>query len=90
VSTTEKGAVEITGEIEEILLDAWNTARENLLMPSSTEIFAFVRNYSDETELLTDEQLTEFGKEIRDGSRCRKCLRSIVECGYCEWCEDGE
>jgi hypothetical protein len=74
VSTTEKGAIEITGEVEEILRDAWHTARENLLMPSSTEIFAFVRNYSDETELLTDEQLTEFRYEIVNQARCSRCL----------------
>jgi hypothetical protein len=88
VTTTQKGAVEITGEIEEILLDAWHTARENLLMPSSTAIFAFVRNYSDETEALTDDQLMEFGKEVRDGFRCSKCLRLKGERGFCEWCED--
>jgi hypothetical protein len=86
MSTAEQ--LEIAEEVEEILRDAWQAARDNLLMPSTTEIFAFVRNYSDETESLTDEQLMEFGKEIRDGFRCRKCLRSIVERGYCEWCCD--
>jgi hypothetical protein len=72
MSTTEE--LEITEEVEEILRDAWQTARENLLMPSTTEIFAFVRNYSDETESLSDEQLMEFGKEIRDRARCPRCL----------------
>jgi hypothetical protein len=67
MSTTES-EMEITEEVEEILRDAWRTARVNLLLPSATEIFAFVRNYSDETETLTDDQLMEFGKEIRDGS----------------------
>jgi hypothetical protein len=61
-------------EIEEVLRDAWHTARENLLVASTTEIFAFVRNYSDETEGLGDEQLMEFGKEIRDRARCPRCL----------------
>jgi hypothetical protein len=62
VSTTEKEAVEITEDVEEVLRDAWLAARENLLM--------------------------EFGKEIRDGFRCRKCLRLKGDRGYCEWDED--
>jgi hypothetical protein len=87
VEITEQG-MEITEEVEEILRDAWLAARENLLMPSTTEIFAFVRNYSDETESLSDDQLMEFGKEIRDGFRCRKCLRLKGDRGYCEHCCD--
>jgi hypothetical protein len=82
VSTTE-----ISEDTEEILRDAWLTARENLFSPSTSEIFAFVRNYSDETEALSDEQLMEFGKEVRDGFRCRKCLAREDEFGCPERCD---
>ena len=82
MSTTE-----ISEDTEEILRDAWHTARENLLVASTTEILAFVRNYSDETEGLGDEQLMEFGKEVRDGFRCRKCLAREDEFGCPERCD---
>jgi hypothetical protein len=78
---------EITAEVEEVLKDAWQTARENLFWPSTAELFAFVRNYSDEIEVLSDEQLTEFAEEIRDRARCPRCLSRQDIHGCPERCE---
>lgn len=77
--TTSQQQGVLTEEQERVLADAFDAARDNLLFPSTSERFAFVRNYCDILEALSDEQLSDFLT-----NHCPLCFGPFDVLGNCD------